>query len=110
VEPACGYGTYQTPLAEGSLLVLYTDGLIEVERQIDKGYADLLNAVEREMASPRENFADAIQRRIFTAAEPRDDVAILTLRLERLRGSPDSRSSRDEVNMGSGWERVIVRA
>ncbi|MDQ2872425.1 MAG: SpoIIE family protein phosphatase [Candidatus Eremiobacteraeota bacterium] len=58
-------------------ILLYTDGIIEVERDYFKGMRDLHSAFEAEHAANPPNLAEAIQERIFARAEPRDDSAIL---------------------------------
>jgi serine phosphatase RsbU (regulator of sigma subunit)/anti-sigma regulatory factor (Ser/Thr protein kinase) len=66
-------------LPEGSLLVLYTDGLIENERNLEKGERELIRAARAVAEEPGEDFATAIQARIFNGAANRDDAAVLTL-------------------------------
>jgi serine phosphatase RsbU (regulator of sigma subunit) len=67
----------------GSLLVLYTDGLIESRHDIEQGEALLLEAareaLEEHAASPAKFIADRV-----LGEEPRyrDDVAVLTIFFE----------------------------
>ena len=64
-------------LAEDSLLVLYTDGLVEATRNVIEGEALLRQALERAevlaSSDPAREILDAVVR------EPIDDVAILTM-------------------------------
>ncbi|MBV8601091.1 MAG: serine/threonine-protein phosphatase [Candidatus Eremiobacteraeota bacterium] len=66
-------------LPAGSLLVLYTDGLIEYGRDLFAGNFALNLAVAAEIVSPSSSPARALQERIFASAENNDDVATLTL-------------------------------
>jgi anti-sigma regulatory factor (Ser/Thr protein kinase) len=69
-------------LPPGSLLALYTDGLIEHARDLITGEAALVEAVALEAASPSSDPASALQRRIFhDGIGNMDDVATLTLTL-----------------------------
>jgi serine phosphatase RsbU (regulator of sigma subunit)/anti-sigma regulatory factor (Ser/Thr protein kinase) len=66
-------------LPEGALLALYTDGLIENDRDLEKGERQLIKAVRAVSAEPGDDYAEAIQNRIFDGAGNRDDAAVLTL-------------------------------
>lgn len=74
--------THQFEYEAGSLLVLYTDGLIEFNHDIFAGEARLLAAasevVKRVPASPAKFIADSV----LGAVQPSDDVAVLTVRFE----------------------------
>ncbi|GGT99185.1 SpoIIE family protein phosphatase [Streptomyces coeruleorubidus] len=70
-------------LAEGSLLVLFTDGLVEVRgRDIDEGIA-ALHEVLRRPAQDLEAMCDALLRTLL-ADRPSDDVALLVARTRAL--------------------------
>lgn len=60
----------------GSLLVAYTDGLTELERDPVGGYAKLLDAVRR---CDSDDPAGEIFASIAAGRPPRDDIAILTV-------------------------------
>jgi anti-sigma regulatory factor (Ser/Thr protein kinase) len=70
------------PLPPGALLALYTDGLIELERDVVAGLENLCKAVGAEAAQhePLED-ARAIHDRIFSDRESADDAATLALRI-----------------------------
>jgi anti-anti-sigma factor len=72
----------RVPLVPGALLVLYTDGLIEYARDYVRGEAALLEAVRHEQAAHSPNPAQAILERVVPGSRVRDDIAILTVRLE----------------------------
>ena len=78
-----------TTLDRGSLLVMYTDGLLENTRNVKEGELALAGAVRHEHAAPSHNPADSIVSRVLTTS-PTDDVAALTVEL-----SPDSFDSFD---------------
>ncbi|WP_405764248.1 SpoIIE family protein phosphatase [Streptomyces sp. NBC_00080] len=73
-------------LAEGSLLVLYTNGLIEARgRDIDEGI-DALSEVLRGPTEDLEGTCDALLRTMLTD-HPSDDVALLVARTHALDAS-----------------------
>ncbi|MCP3753990.1 SpoIIE family protein phosphatase [Streptomyces sp. TBY4] len=73
------FRTEEVRLGPGSLLVLYTDGLIESrERDLDEGMAGLAGAL-RGAGEPLEALCDAILERLLPEA-PQDDVAVLLAR------------------------------
>ncbi|MGW7365159.1 SpoIIE family protein phosphatase [Streptomyces sp. NPDC054841] len=78
------FRTEQVPLPPGSLLVLYTDGLIEArDRDLDQGMAQLAGALTH-LGHPLEEICDEVLGRLLpTAAE--DDVAMLLARTLRPR-------------------------
>jgi anti-sigma regulatory factor (Ser/Thr protein kinase) len=61
---------------DGSMLVLYTDGLIEISRDVIAGDRTLEDVVRSEAVSHSANVAEFIERAIAHEA-PRDDIAIL---------------------------------
>ena len=79
LDPHAAFERFEARIGEGSAIVLYTDGIVEVERDYFKGLADLLQAVRVESSSSAENIAEAVQRRIFARSQPRDDCALLFL-------------------------------
>lgn len=78
------FTAHEVALAPGDGLVLYTDGIVEAERDYLKGMRDLENAVRAEFREPSANMADGIQRRIFNENAPRDDSAVLVLKILEL--------------------------
>jgi|GEM_PF-1655734 len=68
-------------LPAGSLLVLYTDGLVEYDHDVIRGEAALVGAVKAEAVTRSTNPARAIQERILDGRVLRDDVAVLTVSL-----------------------------
>ncbi|GAC1403094.1 MAG: hypothetical protein NVSMB64_04130 [Candidatus Velthaea sp.] len=70
-------------LPDDAMLVLYTDGLIEIERDVVSGF-EALQAAAREVMHSGERTASEIYRRMVAKAPARDDVAVLTLLTRRL--------------------------
>jgi anti-anti-sigma factor len=73
--------SWSVDLPPGSRLVLYTDGLIEFDRDPSTGLAVLLRAVEEELRDPAPRPAHSILHRVV-AEGSRDDIAIITVALD----------------------------
>lgn len=69
-------------LRPGTLLLLYTDGLIEYSRDILAGEATLLTALGDECSALSSEPAKNIVERVFGVATNNDDVAAMTLYVE----------------------------
>ncbi|MFD9406903.1 SpoIIE family protein phosphatase [Streptomyces sp. NPDC059989] len=73
------FRTEEVPLPPGSLLVLYTDGLIEArDRDLDEGMDRLAQALHG-AEQPLEDLCDGILESLLPCA-PQDDVAVLLAR------------------------------
>ncbi|MFD3540587.1 SpoIIE family protein phosphatase [Streptomyces sp. NPDC058662] len=73
------FRTEEVPLPPGSLLVLYTDGLIEArDRDLDQGMDELARALHG-ADQPLEQLCDGILEHLLPCA-PQDDVAVLLAR------------------------------
>ena len=80
-----GYGAYSASLDDATLMVFYTDGLTEVDRDPIGGEA----AVERLLAGDEILFAANPARyvsRLIAGKAASDDMAVLTVRLGRTHG------------------------
>ncbi|MFG2845612.1 SpoIIE family protein phosphatase [Kitasatospora sp. NPDC048296] len=78
------FETVELDLAEGSRLVLYTDGLVEDrERDIDEGLALLRTALSGPPRTPEQTCADVFGAML--PAHPQDDIALLVARTRVLR-------------------------
>jgi anti-sigma regulatory factor (Ser/Thr protein kinase) len=73
--------SWSVPVPPGSLLVLYTDGLIEHTRNPIEGEAALTRAVREECGASSPNPARTIEERVLAGGRPPDDVAVLTVSL-----------------------------
>ncbi len=72
------YGTGRIVLEPGSLVLLYTDGVIERHRDLERGMAELAELVGGGSDDPRDVLA-ALARAV--GPEPADDCALLALRV-----------------------------
>ncbi len=70
------------PLPSDALLVLYTDGLIEIDRDLTGGEALLQAAVAEEYGQRFASPAHALLDRLTTDRRVFDDIAILTIAVE----------------------------
>ncbi|HYM70707.1 MAG TPA: anti-sigma factor antagonist [bacterium] len=66
-------------LPPGSLLVLYTDGLVETRHDPIVGEAAVIEAARRELVDAAADHAEGIVRRVLTHEPIRDDIAVITL-------------------------------
>ncbi|MDH6624705.1 serine phosphatase RsbU (regulator of sigma subunit) [Streptomyces sp. LBL] len=72
----------RTPYAEGSTLVLYTDGLIERRTEdIDTGLGRLADSLTRHRQSDPETLADALLADLLPATGNSDDTVLIAVRL-----------------------------
>ncbi len=69
-------------LAVGSLLALYTDGLLEFDRDIIGTEQRIVAAAEEILAERPLHMADALQQRVLGTAERKDDIALLCVLLD----------------------------
>lgn len=76
-EPS--YELCAVEIVPGDLVVLYTDGLVEIERDFERGQSRLREAVCHDDIRTSETPALAIYERITGGATVQDDIAILTL-------------------------------
>jgi PAS domain S-box-containing protein len=72
------YGLQTIVLNPGDLVVFYTDGLVEAERDIRRGLERLREALRREDVKNAEDPALGIFEAVLAGLPIRDDVAILT--------------------------------
>ncbi|MEU0398479.1 SpoIIE family protein phosphatase [Streptomyces sp. NPDC006208] len=78
------FETAEIDLPEGSLLALYTDGLIEaLDHDIEAGITRLCHALAQPSAS-LEATCDTVLETLLPADRPRDDVALLLARTHAL--------------------------
>jgi serine phosphatase RsbU (regulator of sigma subunit) len=71
---------YVIALPAGALIVLYTDGITEHQRDPVRGEADLVAAARIVHGLPELNAARAIARRVFRTNRGSDDAAALAFR------------------------------
>ncbi|MFF7970033.1 SpoIIE family protein phosphatase [Streptomyces sp. NPDC007905] len=81
IDASATYPTTEVSLAPGSVLVLYTDGLVESPGvDIEDSLVDLGALLAEIGDQPLETLADELVRHSATARERVDDVAVLLLR------------------------------
>lgn len=83
------YPTCRCPLAERDLLLLFTDGLYEIDnaQQEEYGQERLLQAMQRHMKLPTGKLLDALLadvQRFSLSREFQDDVCLVAMEVERL--------------------------
>ncbi|MGL6279098.1 MAG: SpoIIE family protein phosphatase [Gaiella sp.] len=82
VDPDAVYTSWQVPLAPGSYVLLYTDGLVERRgRSLDDGLQHLLDAAAGAPKSP-DLLAEAVLDELIGDDTRRDDVALLVIGLD----------------------------
>ncbi len=79
VAPRVDASNWTFTIPPGSLLVLYTDGLIEFGRDVIGGLAHLTAALGEEIAAPNRAAARSLVGRVFDTAKNTDDVAVLAV-------------------------------
>ncbi|WP_330177475.1 SpoIIE family protein phosphatase [Streptomyces sp. NBC_01498] len=81
IDPGGEYPTTEVPFPPGSLLVLYTDGLVEVPgTDIEDTTRSLAQQVARADTGNLDELADALVRRAKQAVPRHDDIALLLIR------------------------------
>jgi serine phosphatase RsbU (regulator of sigma subunit) len=71
---------YVVALPAGALIVLYTDGVIEHERDLLRGERDLVEACRALYDVPAPDLATAIAEHVFQNCRGHDDAAVTALR------------------------------
>lgn len=79
VHPDATYPSFRFTAEPHSMLVLYTDGLLEYDRDLIQGERRMLETARIIARRRVDNPAAEIQHAIFDRCEPSDDVAILTI-------------------------------
>lgn len=81
VEAATRTVTREVALRPGAVLLFYTDGLLEFDREPERNEVRLLEAVGRLAAETIERPASFLLHAIMENARPADDTALIVLRL-----------------------------
>ncbi|WP_234042711.1 SpoIIE family protein phosphatase [Streptomyces marianii] len=81
IDPDADYPTTEIPLPPGAVLVLYTDGLVEVPgTDIDDTTDDLARHLAQTRIQGLDDLADDLVRHAERAAPRHDDIALLLIR------------------------------
>jgi serine phosphatase RsbU (regulator of sigma subunit) len=73
------FPTYDGCLEPGSGIVLYTDGLVELDRDAPSGEARLAEVVRALCTEPADRRARSIVSTLVAGTYARDDIAIVTV-------------------------------
>ena len=92
------YTSHRVQIDERGLVVLYTDGVIEYDRDILAGERRLLAAIDAAWRAGGD-LAVSIRDAVFRGALPGDDVAILTIDLIRRGNDGITRISSVQTNV-----------
>ncbi|MGH2454402.1 MAG: SpoIIE family protein phosphatase [bacterium] len=76
-SPGFAYAEEQAALGPGMRLLLYTDGLIEVTRDVVEGERRLREALAATAGAPGPAAGEILLREVLRGVEPQDDVALL---------------------------------
>lgn len=76
-SPEIAYAEEQVALGPGMRLLLYTDGLIEVTRDVVEGERRLRQALAATAGAPGPAAGETLLREVLGGVEPHDDVALL---------------------------------
>jgi len=81
IDADAEYASAVLPMPPGSMLALYTDGLVETpENDIETGAAELAARLDRAAGASLEEAAESLVRPVRQAGRRGDDVALLVLR------------------------------
>jgi anti-sigma regulatory factor (Ser/Thr protein kinase) len=105
------FQTHEQRCPDGSMLVLYTDGIIEASRDIVAGERMLQRVLKCDAVMRASNPAEFIERAIAHEA-PRDDIAIMTLVFGRAekRWQFEASDARAAYTMRDDYLRSLSRA
>jgi PAS domain S-box-containing protein len=102
------YTTHTIEIVPESLIVAYTDGLLEFDRDVIRGEARIVAAVADELQHPHPSRADAIVGRIIEG-QAFDDIALLAVSIDPVE-APVLAVTFDAVPETSPQARAVVSA
>lgn len=79
IDEHTGARDWTFTLPPGSMIALYTDGLIEFSRDVIAGEKRVLEALRREVVSPSPMPARSLVSRVFSEVKNTDNVAVLAI-------------------------------
>jgi integral membrane sensor domain MASE1/anti-sigma regulatory factor (Ser/Thr protein kinase) len=93
------YRSNTVRLEQDDVVVFYTDGITEFQRNIDATERALRHAIDAVAASPSQRPAERIRRAVLGNDAPSDDAVLVVLRV-----APASESEQsDEINLHRTW-------
>jgi serine phosphatase RsbU (regulator of sigma subunit)/anti-sigma regulatory factor (Ser/Thr protein kinase) len=109
VVPFPAYEESTIPLVAGSTVLLYTDGLVErPDASLDEGL-DWLREFAADAPPDPDEFCGALLRARFSDEPPRDDVALLAVRIEPVTEHRTELTLRAEPESLAQMRRVLAR-
>ncbi len=81
IDPEAAYRTFVLPLEHGTAVVFYTDGVTEFDRNLGDGNRRLLAAVSHHARLRTASPAKPITRETLGTSRPRDDIAVLVVKM-----------------------------
>lgn len=109
VDPAARFTACSAYVRAGDMLVLYTDGLVELRHNVLNGLRELERIVKSDRVRDALEPAQMIQDLVFEEMVPRDDSAVLTLRVIDLREAPSPAATRWTFDARDAQEARKVR-
>ena len=100
------YLPHKLAAEEDSLLILYTDGLLEYDRDLLEAERRILKIATEVARDNIDNPASAIRDAVFRNVEPADDVAILTIRFSRYSASGHAAPMGSASNWSVGFRGI----
>ncbi|HTZ54150.1 MAG TPA: MASE1 domain-containing protein [Candidatus Acidoferrum sp.] len=94
------YRSYTVGLAKDDVVVFYTDGITEFQRDIDAAERALHAAIDAVAMSPSPRPAERIRRAVLGDAAPSDDAVLVVLRIAPV---AEPGSGEDEANLQRTW-------
>jgi anti-sigma regulatory factor (Ser/Thr protein kinase) len=95
VAPDTTYTSHVVQLERDGYVLFYTDGVTEIQRDIESAERDLLNAVGALVTyGPAPHSADAIRKVVLGSETPTDDAVLMVMRVAPTRASSEQ-SDRD---------------
>jgi PAS domain S-box-containing protein len=102
------YVNHDVTLVPDSLMVLYTDGLLEFDRDLIRGEARIIEAASAERGDPHVNCAEAIVDRILSDTV-HDDIAVLAVSIDTI-SAPVLSVTFDAVPESAPQARAVITA
>ena len=101
VAPEVEYGHHEVVLAQGDVVALFTDGLVEdARRSLDEGLALVARTLRESPVDDLDQLADKLMSEATTESGRSDDVAVLVVRHDGLHDADRPVHARTTVDRG----------